>query len=112
MVVIDRGPQIPLDMDDRKIFLRHYVEAFTMWYFYTPGEGESYSRTDVGWWTDICFALLSRRDHQKQISNLCNIIHQLVSPTCPPVLVFGRHSPCGSAPVLGSFAALIVRRGG
>ena len=77
--MIDRGPQIPLDMEDRKIFLRHYVEAFTMRYFYTPGEGESYSRADVGWWTDICFALLSRRDHQKRVSSVYEIVHESVS---------------------------------
>jgi hypothetical protein len=81
MALTDRGSQISLDMDDRKFFLRHYVEAFTMRYFYIPGEGESYSRADVGWWTDICFTL-SKRDHQKRVSSMYEIVHESVS-SCP-----------------------------
>lgn len=63
---------------ERRFFFRHYVEAFSMRYFYLPREGTNYTRDDVVWWSDICFDLLPKWHYQERVENVYQIVHEPV----------------------------------
>ncbi|KAJ3521342.1 hypothetical protein NMY22_g12356 [Coprinellus aureogranulatus] len=83
-VLQNRGPQVPLEASERRIFLSHYVESFTMRYFYLPGKGAHYTPADVLWWTKKCCDLTLSRHHRVRVESVYEIVHEARMEEEPP----------------------------